>query len=188
MPTKMTFEFLDVGMGDSTLAILGNTPATQELVLIDLGVQPFTKFKVGVDDAATYLKDTITTISNARHKPNPYIDHLFITHPDQDHYNRILALIENVFNKTLTIGRLTYGGKSSFYKGLIGKLTPYVEDKTFGDLTRQQLSTVNNDGSVPPAWTFCNDQISVFLLSSNYPTVSTHDPNPLSLCLMFEDQ
>jgi competence protein ComEC len=194
MPTRMTFEFLDVGMGDSSLVIMGNTAATQELALIDLGVQPFTKFKIGVDDAMAYLANAIATVSKARGLADPYIDHLFITHPDQDHYNRILTLIEDVpFKgygvKNLSIGKLTYGGRKSLYGGnLINKIGAYVVDKGYKDLTTKQHSTVNNDGSVTPNWTFVNNDISVYLLNVNYPTVGSDDPNPLSLCLMFEDQ
>ncbi len=80
---SMTFEFLDVGMGDSTLVIM-KSGATTDLVLVDLGIQPFAKFKIGADDAAVYLVNTIAQYS----KTTPYITELFITHPDQDHYNR----------------------------------------------------------------------------------------------------
>ncbi|MEP6913748.1 MAG: MBL fold metallo-hydrolase, partial [bacterium] len=91
---SMTFEFLDVGMGDSTLVMMGTSASsTQELALVDFGIQPFTQNKVGADDAMIYLVNTINKNSDDRGLKEPFIDHLFITHGDQDHYNRIEALI-----------------------------------------------------------------------------------------------
>src|SRR5262245_21314808 len=135
---KMAFQFLDVGMGDGTFVIMGDTPATQELALIDFGVQPYTKFKVGADDAMAYLVSTINQISDKRGKGVPYLDHLFITHPDQDHYNRIMKLITATYpsfaGKSLSIGDLTYGGAKTLYKGLIGDISRYVVSDKIGDL------------------------------------------------------
>ena len=190
MPT-MTFQFLDVGMGDSTLVIMGNTPATQRLALVDFGVQPFTQFKVGADDALTYLINTIDAISVARGRTVPYLDHLFITHPDQDHYNRILPLIEAPYPhfglEDLSIGKLTYGGAKSRYKGnLINKIAAYVVDKNINDLANKAHADVDPmDGAVTPDWTYGN--VRIYLLSANYPTTSGYLPNPRSLCLMFRD-
>src|SRR5262245_14211014 len=192
MATAMKFEFLDVGMGDGTLVIIGNSDATAELVLVDLGVQPFTKFKIGSRDSSEFVKTTIDTISVARKKKVPYLDHLFITHPDQDHYNRILPLIEEAHYphygvESLSIGRLTYGGtKGSYPGGLIDKIGHYVVDKNYGNLADCQYSFVNPDGSVVPAWNFAGGQVRVYLLSANYPYAGGL-PNPVSLCLLFED-
>jgi beta-lactamase superfamily II metal-dependent hydrolase len=190
----MTFQFLDVGMGDSTLVIMGNDPANQELALVDFGVQPFTQFKVGADDAMAYLVKTINDISEARGKKVPYLDHLFITHPDQDHYNRILPLIEAHYTsygvEDLSIGRLTYGGaKTAYNKGnLINDIAHYVVDKNINNLPSKAHAEVDGmTGEVTADWTFANGHVSVYLLSANYPNTSGHLPNPRSLCLMFED-
>jgi hypothetical protein len=188
----MTFEFLDVGMGDGTFVMMGNSKATAELALIDFGVQPFTKFKVGVDDALIYLVNTIADISKARGKTVPYLDHLFITHPDQDHYNRIMTLIQSAYTgfagKALSIGRLTYGGTKGSYPGsLINNISAYVVDQNINDLANLQHSKVEADGTVTPYRTFVNDGVALYLLNCNYPTAATKVPNPLSLCLMFQD-
>jgi competence protein ComEC len=192
MPT-MTFQFLDVGMGDGTLVIMGDTPAKQELALVDFGVQPFTQFKVGADDAMLYLVNTIDGISKARGLKVPYLDHLFITHPDQDHYNRILRLIENKYPsyglEDLSVGRLTYGGaKGRYGKTFINDVSHYVVDKNINDLPNRACSIVNPlSGAVTPSWQFANKTVNVYLLSSNYPTTGGHLPNPRSLCLLFQD-
>lgn len=191
---KMNFQFLDVGMGDSTLVIMGNTPTTQQLALIDFGVQPFTKFKIGADDAFSYLVKTIDTISKARGKLLPYLDHLFITHPDQDHYNRIMSLIEAKYDsfglEDLSIGELTYGGRASLYKGLIQKISKYVVNKQ-NIADQPSLAHADVDGmdhTVDPDWSFAGGDIKVYMLNVNYPSLNSSVPNPLSLCLMFEDQ
>jgi len=187
----MTFQFLDVGMGDGSLVIIGNKPSEQELVLIDLGIQPFVKFKEGVKDALVYLVDTIDTISSARGKDDPYLDHLFITHPDPDHYNRVMTLIESKYKsypgKKLKIGGFSYGGAKSLYKGTIKKISDQVEDKV-DTLTDNQCSIINADGSVKPKWEFSDAEISVYLLNVNYPDKKSAVKNPLSLCLMFADE
>src|ERR1700754_734265 len=189
---KMNFQFLDVGMGDGTLVIMGNTPATQQLALIDFGVQPYTKFKVGAEDAFRYLVRTIDEISKARDKKVPYLDHLFITHPDQDHYNRIMQLIEAEYKsyglEDLSIGRLTYGGKRKLYKGLIKKISNHVVEK-IGDQPSLAHAEVDGiDGSVEFDWQFAGGDIKVYLLNANYPNLDAEVPNPLSICLMFADQ
>ena len=181
-------------MGDGTLVIMGNTASTQEIALIDFGVQPFTKFKIGADDSLSYLLSTIDEISQARDKKVPYLDHLFITHPDQDHYNRIMKLIEGPYKsyglKKLTIGKLTYGGTNGLYNGLIKKISEHVEDKgSIADKPALAHSDVDGmDGSVEANWFFAGGDIKVYLLNVNFPNLKSKVPNPLSLCLMFADQ
>ena len=194
MPS-MTFQFLDVGMGDSTFVIMGEGKNIQ-IALVDFGVQPFTKFKVGADDAMIYLRNTIAEISATRTgKPLPYLDHLFITHPDQDHYNRLLDLINGPFPgygaKKLSIGKLTYGATKARYKdNLIDKIAVQVVDKkSIGDLADKAHAAVDGmDGSVESDWDFANGNVNVYLLSANYPSTGGYLPNPRSLCLMFKDQ
>jgi len=188
MPTRMEFQFLDVGMGDGTLVVMGSGK-NQQLALIDFGVQPFTKFKQSADDAMLYLKQKIAEASEARDKDAPYLDHLFITHPDQDHYNRLLPLAEatdypGFKGKDLDIGRLTYGGRSQGYRGLIGKLRLHAD--VVDDLADSQRSPVQTNKTVTPFVTFVGGAIKVYLLSSNYPTKSSA-ANPCSICLLFQD-
>lgn len=197
MPTKMTFEFLDVGMGDGTFIMMGNTDATMELAMVDFGVHRRTEFKIGTDDAMIYLTKTISRISKARKKPTPYLDHLFLTHPDHDHYNSVMPLIESAYpsyeGKKLTIGRLSYGGNPKLYKGKIDEISFFVEGKGFFDrnvdiIPSNACSTVNKDHSVDPYWWFHGGKIKVYLLSANYPKKESLVKNPLSLCLMFADE
>jgi competence protein ComEC len=191
MATRMMFEFLDVGMGDGTLVIMGSG-ANTELALIDFGVQPFTKFKIGAKDTMEYLKTIIAQVSKDRGKTNPYLDHIFITHPDADHYNRILELVNSTTypgyaGKDLDVGKLTFGGTRGMYqKGFIADIEVNCLNGV-DDLTDKQRSPIKTDKSVKPFVTFVGGKIKVYLLSSNYPTKSTKVPNPLSLCLMFED-
>lgn len=187
----MTFEFLDVGMGDATFVMMGaNTKSTQEMALIDFGLQPFTKFKVGRDDAAVYLVRTIGELSKQRQLANPQIDHVFITHPDRDHYNEIVKLINrtdypNYFGKTLKIGKLTIGGNANEYTNFSEILKAVVDQNSY-ILDNNCHSTINGDGTVVPLFTFVKGAVKVYLLSANYPSRASDDANQKSLCLMFE--
>jgi hypothetical protein len=58
---------------------------------------------------------------------------------------------------------------------------------TVDTLTNKQRSPINLNKTVTPFTTFVGGKIKVYLLSSNYPTKGTYVPNPLSLCLMFQD-
>ncbi|HKS08899.1 MAG TPA: hypothetical protein VJS13_05080 [Pyrinomonadaceae bacterium] len=194
---KMTFEFLDVGMGDGTFIMMGDSDDSMNLALVDLGVHRRTKHKVGRDDAITYLVNQIDRISKARGRATPFLDHLFLTHPDHDHYNCVMLLIEAEYpsypKKNLTIGRLTYGGDELLYKGEIEKIAAHVSMKSpkkrnIDELASNECSTVKGGGAVNPFRTFLSGKIKVYLLSSNYPTIVTVVTNPLSLCLMFADE
>ena len=188
---RMSFQFLDVGMGDGTLVLMGDTDAKMELALIDFGVHKLTKFKVGKDDAKKYLTDTIGRVSKARKDETPYLNHLFITHPHEDHYNAIKELITAEYpgyaGKKLLIGRLTYGGPPELYGDLIAFIKEQVVFKTDKLVPLQHSPII--DGEVIPYWTFCDEKIKVYLLCSNVPLARVRaDYNQLSLCLMFEDQ
>lgn len=193
---KMTFEFLDVGMGDGTFVMMGDTKDKMQLAMIDFGVHRRTKHKIGRDDAIKYLVGQIDEISQARDKLTPYLDHLFLTHPDHDHYNAVMPLIEAKYpsypGKKLQIGRLSYGGDADLYKGEIEKISAHVAFKKLSqrnvdDLPSLACSTVES-GTVKPYWTFPGSKTKVYLLSANYPSIVSATPNPLSLCLMFADE
>lgn len=192
---KMTFQFLDVGMGDGTLVIMtadkvGSKP---ELALVDFGVHRLTKFKVGKSDALKYLVETIDEISKDRKEDEPYLDHMFITHPHADHYNAIKDLIQADYpsykGKALSIGRLTYGGPKDLYDGdLIGYISDFVVADAVDKLGSLYHSPVNPDGTVTPFTTFADEKVKVYLLASNSPLKKAKDDyNQLSLCLMFAD-
>jgi beta-lactamase superfamily II metal-dependent hydrolase len=182
---QMSFQFLDVGMGDGTLVIMGDDEAHQQLALIDFG-ETRSKNKVGRDDALKYLVTTIDTISKARKLPAPYIDHLFITHPHKDHYNAIPRLVHATYPsylfQNLAIGELSYGGPAYLYGTLIKDLAKFV-NKTNGQFPSCWRSKVG-----VPYRTFPSG-IKVYVLNVNYPISQVkNDINQLSLCLMFEDQ
>lgn len=190
----MSFEFLDVGMGDGTFVMMGNSESTMELALVDFGVHRLTKFKIGKQDAMAYLVETIDRISYKRGMMTPYLDHLFITHPHADHFNAIKDLINAKypsFDSKLSIGRLTFGGTKGLYPDdLIGYIAKFVTKGGVDDLGSKFCSTVNKvTGVVDPFRTFANKEIRVYLLSANAPILKAKaDYNQLSLCLMFVDQ
>lgn len=194
---KMTIEFLDVGMGDGTFIMMGDSDDKMNLAMVDFGVHRRTKHKIGRDDAIKYLVSQIDKISEARGRSTPFLDHLFLTHPDHDHYNAVMPLIEAKYpsfpGKKLSIGRLTYGGDELLYGGEIEKIAAHVgmknpKQKNIDELASNQCSTVKSSGAVNPFRTFLSGKIKVYLLSSNYPTIVSVVPNPLSLCLMFADE
>lgn len=194
---KMTIEFLDVGMGDGTFIMIGDSDDAMQLAMVDFGVHRRTKDKIGKDDALKYLVGQIDKISKARGRSTPYLDHLFLTHPDHDHYNAVMPLIESAYpsykGKKLAIGRLTYGGHEDLYKGEIEKIAVHVEYKSPGKkyidvLDSLECSTVNDNGTVNTFRTFAGGAVKVYLLCSNYPSKTSVVPNPLSLCLMFADE
>jgi competence protein ComEC len=179
-------------MGDGSLVMMGEGQSV-ELALIDFGVHPRTDFKVGADDAMTFLTRTIAETSSNRQTDFPYLDHLFLTHGDIDHYNRVWALVNSDFGTyaeefdgmQLQIGTLTFGGRESEYNGLINSLrgvTTTVE--VLGDAAHAEI---NEDGTVEPSWIFADGGVYVYLLSANYPRRDTGAKNAKSLCLMFED-
>lgn len=184
---KMAFEFLDVGMGDGTLVIMGNTDLTREIALVDFGVHHCTQFKVGAEDALAFLVTYINKLSKARGLVVPFLDQLFLTHPHEDHYNRIRDLLTAEYpgykGKPLSIGRLNYGGDADLYEGdLIEDIMKQVIDEDdSGPLPAKAMST-------EPYWQFVKKQINVYCLSVNSPKYKTKkDKNQLSLCLMFDD-
>jgi competence protein ComEC len=195
MPDTLTFEFMDVGMGDATLVkIRPDKQGYDTLWLVDFG-EKGTPFEVAYKDAVRYLVKEIATNSTARgtnnpwNKKLPYVDVLILTHPDGDHYNKIPALVEESFpgfmGEELHFGKVLYGGRTAEYgKLLTTTLKGNVFDPSFpAQLGYQEHSTVANDGSVMPWMQY--GKTNVYLLSVNFPT--RYGPkNAKSLVLMFE--
>src|SRR5690348_8014282 len=93
MFTGISFEFMDVGMGDGTLVELPPAESGPNW-LVDFGERG-SPFKTPASDATLFLVDRITTnCYNRGLKTNPYLDFLVITHPDSDHWNKLDWLIE----------------------------------------------------------------------------------------------
>src|SRR5690242_12087129 len=97
------FEFLDVGQGDSTLVIM----PSGRLALVDFG-EKRSPFKTGYLDSIHYTICTIAQNSKKRALSVPTLDHLFLTHPDGDHYNKIPDLLATNWGNYDTV----YTGKN----------------------------------------------------------------------------
>jgi beta-lactamase superfamily II metal-dependent hydrolase len=178
-----SFQFLDVGMGDGTLIITPN----KRIMLVDFG-ELRTPFQDPPEDALTYLLKTIGQASSDRGLQKPTIDHLFITHGDEDHYNKILGLVNSTNfkhfpGKTAEIRRLTFGGEATDYGTLITDLTPKVTG-TVDNLGDHFVELPDQNGDVNSTWQI--DNVDIYLLCSNYPYKNSAKKNPKSLVLMFE--
>jgi len=103
----LTVDFLDVGMGDSTLFVCGDGTT----VLIDCGTT--SNIKTGAQDALTFLSSRLQELQALRGLPAPRLDRVYLTHPDRDHYN----LLPSLFQMTpgLKVNEFHIGGQKSEY-------------------------------------------------------------------------
>ena len=185
------FEFLDVGQGDSTLVIMPGG----EMALVDFG-EKGTPFKVGIDNAKEYLLCTIAQNSKKRGLLVPTLDHLFLTHGDSDHYNKIPILLTADWGayvpaykgKSLSITRLTYGGVKANY----GKPFNLIDTALKLYVVNPILELADKDhcviGAAPnftvaPDWTYGNVKI---YLPAQTSQSQGREPTPQELVLMFE--
>lgn len=185
MASSMTFQFLDIGMGDGTLVQI--RPEGQKydtLILVDFGEEK-SQFKVPLQDALAYMRTTVAANSHLRDSGVPYIDYLFITHSDADHHNKLTELFKPEFpgyeNEQLHFGAVYYGGEGTEYGTLIADLEK--RSGTVSDLQDQYHATINADNSVTP--NFEAGDIKMYILSVNYPS-KTGKTNPKSIVLMFD--
>jgi competence protein ComEC len=208
MTAQMAMYFLDVGQGDCTYLEVGSGgTADQELYLIDFG---YKQRQFNGDHPAyqtlAILVDRITKVSKARGLDEPYLDHLFITHPDSDHWDMIFALVSgtaadlsNLWEKqgwpkgtTLKVGTLTYGGAPKDYSGKSDRHLIWWSTITAAAATKTILGNKAHDdqdeatGAVDPRWTGLGGKLSIYLINSNYPQKTGGTANPKSLCLIFE--
>lgn len=200
----MVFEFLDVGMGDSTLIICPPFESGK-LCLVDFGERA-SPFQIAAEDALKYLIGTIANNNKARNigKKKPFLDYLFITHADQDHWNKLGWLIEGKTdtqsdlwrtwgNKKwapdveLEIGELMYGGEWTDYEN---------SDQDLADLI---ASVIESEWDIPTK-TFASpgtpsitvkgataaDNVDIYILSANFPAKDSKNYNAKSLVLLFE--
>ena len=188
MPDRMTFQFLDVGMGDGTLVQIRETgEAYDKLILVDFG-EKRTQFKVPYEDAMTYLVQTINDNSQARDEDRPFVDYLFLTHPDGDHYNKIEELVDQDYpdypDEQLHFGDLYYSGNRYEYKDLIRNILPDLVDEDINEMQQSYHAEIDpNTNTVEPDFTFNN--INVYILSANWPK-RTGATNPKSIVLAFD--
>lgn len=200
--------FLDVGQGDCTyLELWDESKGKYANVLVDFGYKErqFTG-ETPADSALIALVSLITKISKAQKSDVPLLDHLFVTHPDSDHWNMLSALVlgesPRLPNRKLweekgwpqgtklTISQLTYGGDYSAYQDnwyktyWWGNITKASEDiSDLADMAHDQMAI---DGSIQPSWSFFSNTLNIYLLSSNVPKKKNGAPNPKSLVLMFQ--
>lgn len=98
---ELEVHFINVGQGDCTLVVF---PSGKRL-LVDCG-------SVGggfdADRVREYIKGHLDPT-------NPRIDLLLITHPDQDHYNKLPELLGEVDDPLIKVSKVMYSGSKSEY-------------------------------------------------------------------------
>ncbi|HEX6687156.1 MAG TPA: MBL fold metallo-hydrolase [Solirubrobacterales bacterium] len=184
----MTFQFLDVGQGDSTLVqICEDGEDFGELVLVDCG-EKNSPMDVAGNDALAYLIGAIDKNSRERGDMVPRVDMLFITHPDEDHFNKLAELIQGPYpsfdDEKLSFDAVYYGGKPGNYPaGFIAGLPCAGGAKK---LDSTQHAKIDAAGVVTPDWEFAGGEVDVYLLSANFPSRAAAKKNPKSIVLMFD--
>lgn len=195
--------FHDVGQGDCTHIEAGE-PSTDnwQIFLIDFGFKPGDyPGESPSQSTLIVLVDRITEISIERGKNKPYLDHLFITHSDGDHWNMLANLVtgtdENGDNlweakwpddTTLEIGKITYGGEESEYRNKgYGWDTIKNACRTpvlpLGPAAHDEMLI---DETVTPSWPYLNGELKIYLIGANIPTRASRDPNLKSVMLLIE--
>jgi competence protein ComEC len=162
----VTFDFMDVGMGDCTFI----TGPGGETILIDFGSTK--NRRIGPRDAILYLADQLDGRV-------PSLDYLFITHSDVDHYNQINLLIKKIPH--FSVDTVIHSGQVGDYTKSRRSLAPLAAVTTnlltYGNAYRNSLRDA-------PDFTF--GAMRVWVLSANYPRADQGgDPNPKSIVLYF---
>jgi competence protein ComEC len=187
MPDSMTFQFLDVGMGDSTLVQMRDAnDKFDHLMLVDFGSRG-TKYKTAYKDALAYLTNTIDKNSLDRKSKTPYVDCLVITHSDGDHCNKIEELLLAKFpgypKDKLQFGQLRFSGREKEYKGLLDKLALVLPKKGVKELPDAYHSPILPGKAVEPFLEVGG--IRVYILSANWETIDS-PKNEKSIVLAFK--
>jgi len=116
------------------------------------------------------------------------VDWLLLTHPDQDHCNRVGALVNANYpdypKKKLRFGNLAFAGQRTEYEdNLIDKvICPQLAaaPQLLADRAHSSIS-----GKTVKPFIECGD-VKAYLLSANYPTRDASNTNAKSIVLMFE--
>jgi len=198
--------FHDVGQGDCTHIEVGDLDTTNlAIFLVDFGYKqrPF----VGdhpPDHTLAVLVERIKFISEKRRLDFPYLDHLFLTHPDYDHWNYIDNLIagtpssgEKLWEKNgypqgtqLKIGTLTFGGAARDYEKSNRaeiKERVWAAAENITSLGDRAHTPLNSKGEPEQYWSAIGEKLKIYLISSNVPSKgSSGNPNPKSLVLIFD--
>ena len=178
----MWVQYLDVGQGDGTFLYFPPTDDSDpETVLIDLGSKK--NADVAGSCARQFVYCTLKKIQEEQGWNRPYLDQLFVTHGDGDHYNLIVPLLDmfDEDDEPLTIGELIIGGRANDY------------DNTFRQRVIQPMSKAKKltiladsgyDAADDPSWTFMDGEASLYMLSANFPDGVRGPKNPKSIVLM----
>lgn len=210
----VAFEFIDTGMGDCTLVQVSPWDSGP-LLLIDFG-EKWSPQKNPAVRATQFLVNRISEVCKNKSLASPLLDHLFLTHADGDHWNKMAWLIDGETDdgttkqtdlwKTLGgwptgtklgLGQLTFGGQWTDYrkKGYtaIADTVWNAVASVAGKKKVSRLADKDHDtlagGTVTPRWSYpdgAGGTTNVYLLSSNLPNKNSKDPNPKSLVLMIE--
>jgi beta-lactamase superfamily II metal-dependent hydrolase len=127
---KLLYTVLPVGQGTGTLVevVDTDTEVPSTMVIIDLGSK-------SDHDTEGGLWSVQAVIGELNKMPNPTLDAVFLSHPDDDHYNLFFPLL-NAFaapadpppvppKKVLLVNNVWYGGNESRYAGLIERLRQF---------------------------------------------------------------
>jgi beta-lactamase superfamily II metal-dependent hydrolase len=177
-------QYLDVGQGDGTMLYFPPTDESDpETVLIDLGSKK--NADVAGSCARQFVYCTLKKIQEDQGWANPYLDHLFVTHGDGDHYNLILPLLEmfDEDGEPLVIGELILGGRANDYANEFRK---QLIQKMSKDKKLTILADSGHDPDDDPSWVFMDGEASLTLLSANFPDGVRGPKNPKSIVLRLE--
>jgi competence protein ComEC len=206
MAYGIAVEFLDTGMGDSTLVQLPPWDRGP-LWLVDFG-EKGSPSKIPATDATLFLVSRIHEVCKNRGLQLPKVDFLCISHADGDHWNKLDWIIEgktedkkNLWEglgyptgTKLSIDNLVFGGDwaNDFEKRdltLANLIKSRVTTKVW-DLASGDHDVPDQFGNVTPRWSYNLQDpdlaTRIYLLSSNLPKKGEHDCNPKSLVLMFQ--
>ena len=98
---ELAVHFINVGQGDCTLVVF---PSGKRM-LVDCGT---TGGDFDAERVREYIKAQLDPI-------NPRIDLLVITHPDQDHYNKLPEVLGEVDDPLIKVNKVMYTGNKTEY-------------------------------------------------------------------------
>ncbi len=161
--------FLDVGQGDSTFILFPN----KKTLLIDFGSIKNSKTVGG--DALTFLRNKLDSADVFNKKT---LDHLVLTHGDEDHYNLLPQLVNGI-----TVKNVYWGGLTTHYSTAMQDIIAKILSPN--DTHRPPNQCFPDQAFFEQCW-FNEDGVNVYLLSSNYPTANGSGKNNTSLVIMLE--
>ncbi|MFW0716549.1 ComEC/Rec2 family competence protein [Pedobacter sp. N23S346] len=164
--------FLDVGQGDATFIKCPNGTK----LLVDFGSKK--NGDIAGADAVTFVESQVPTEPPTKTR---YIDHLFLTHGDGDHYN----LLGKLHEKSFKYRNVHIGGVEADYCAEV-KTNVFTPAKFTGTLSI--FGNCDGDAEGSPRWTFGTgtNKVEIYLLCANYPNATASDKNEKSLVLMLK--